>query len=126
MKSIGALSVVCVLFVTLFCGVAPAADKSVLLINLISYTTPEARKAIDQAKIELSRGRTVVVFLNDRSVLVAARNNADQFKEQQQNLNELMKKGATVLVCPHCLKLYGVSESSLLTGIRIAEESHQP
>ena len=124
MKSIRALSVVCVLFVTLFCGVAPAADKNVLLINLISYTTPEARKAIDQAKIELSRGRTVVVFLNDRSVLVASRTNADQFQEQQQNLLELVKKGATVLVCPHCMKIYGVEASSLLAGLQIARESH--
>jgi intracellular sulfur oxidation DsrE/DsrF family protein len=55
--------------------------------------------------------------------MVASKENADQFAEQQRNLRELMQKGATVLICPDCMKLYGVSESSLLPGIQIVEES---
>jgi sulfur relay (sulfurtransferase) complex TusBCD TusD component (DsrE family) len=102
---------------------AIGADKNYLLINLTSYNTPEAQTAIDYSKAELKRGRPVVIFLNDRGVLVASRANAEKFKEQQQHLNELMKNGATVLICPHCMKLYGVVESDLLTGIQIAKES---
>jgi sulfur relay (sulfurtransferase) complex TusBCD TusD component (DsrE family) len=95
-----------------------------LLINLTSYTTEESRKAIDYAKAELEQGRPVVVFLNDRAALVASKANVETYKEQQRNLAELMKSGATVLVCPDCMKLYGVDASSLLAGVQIADRHH--
>ena len=123
MKCIRALSLMCVLCATFLYRAAPAAENNILLVNLISYTTPESRKAIEYAKAARSQGRPVVIFLNDRGVLVASRANAEKFKEQQQHLNELMKNGATVLICPHCMKLYGVAESDLLAGIQIARES---
>ena len=34
-----------------------------------------------------------------------------------------MENGATVFICPHCMKLYGVADSDLLAGIQIARES---
>jgi sulfur relay (sulfurtransferase) complex TusBCD TusD component (DsrE family) len=101
-----------------------ASDKKLLLVNLTSYTTEESRKAIEYAKAELEQGRPVVVFLNDRGVLAASKVNAASYKEQQRNLTELMKRGATVLVCPDCMKLYGVDPSSLLAGMQIAERHH--
>jgi sulfur relay (sulfurtransferase) complex TusBCD TusD component (DsrE family) len=107
------------------CRVALAAENNILLVNLISYTTPESRRAIEHAKAARSQGRPVVIFLYDRAVTVASKENADQFAEQQQNLSELMNNGATVLACPHCMKVYGVSALSLLTGIQIAQEPHQ-
>ena len=113
----------CVLGTTFWCQLAPAAQNNILLVNLISYTTPESRKAIEYEKAARGEGRQVIVFLYDRAVLVASKANADQFTEQQHNLRELMQKGATILVCPHCMKLYAVTQSNLLTGIRIAEES---
>ena len=53
--------------------------------------------------------------------MVAAKSNAKQFKDQQQHLTELMKNGAIVAVCPHCLKRYKISDLDLLPRIQIAE-----
>lgn len=100
---------------------AEAENDNYLLINLTSYTTPESRKAIDYAKAELQKGRPVIIYLEEGSVMVAAKSNAKQFKDQQQHLTELMKNGAIVAVCPHCLKRYKISDSDLLPGIQIAE-----
>jgi sulfur relay (sulfurtransferase) complex TusBCD TusD component (DsrE family) len=120
MKFIRALSLMCVLCTTFWCELALAAQNNILLVNLISYTTPESRKAIEYAKAARSQGRPVIIFLYDRAVMVASKENADQFIEQQRNLRELMERGATILVCPHCMKLYTVADSNLLTGIQIA------
>ncbi len=100
---------------------AEAENDNYLLINLTSYTTPESRKAIDYAKAELQKGRPVIIYLEEGSVMVAAKSNAKQFKDQQQHLTELMKNGAIVAACPHCLKRYKISDSDLLPGIQIAE-----
>ncbi len=121
MKSSRILALLCVVCAIFCFRPAIGADQNYLLINLTSYNTPEAQSAIDYSKAELKRGRPVVIFLNDQGVLVASKANAEKFREQQQHLNELMKRGATVLICPHCMKLYGVAESDLLAGIQIAE-----
>ena len=123
MKFIRVLMLVCVLSAAIGLQPSLAENKNYLLINLTSYTTPESRKAINYAKAELTRGRPVVIFLQEESVLTASKTRASQFKEQQRNLTELMKNGATVLICPHCMKLYGVEESDLLPGIQIAADA---
>ena len=38
---------------------------------------------------------------------------------QQEVLAELISKGATVIICPMCMKHYGVQESDLLPGLQI-------
>jgi sulfur relay (sulfurtransferase) complex TusBCD TusD component (DsrE family) len=124
MKLTKTLVSACALCAVLCAQPGMAADKKLLLINLTSYTTEESRKAIDYAKAELEQGRPVVVFLNDRSVMAAAKANTGTYKEQQHNLVELMKRGATVLVCPDCMKLYGVDASNLLAGVKIADRHH--
>jgi sulfur relay (sulfurtransferase) complex TusBCD TusD component (DsrE family) len=109
----------------LFCAQSGlAADKRLLLINLTSYTTEESHKAIDYAKEELEQGRPVVIFLNDRGVLAAALTHAQTYKDQQRELTELMKRGATVLVCPDCLKHYGVEAKTLLAGVKVSDRRH--
>jgi len=118
LKYFSLISIFCLMFL------APGADagnNSYLLINLISYTTPESRKAIEYAKTELQKGRPVIIYLEEGSVMVAAKSNARQFKDQQQHLTELMKNGAIVAVCPHCLKRYRINSSDLLSDIQIAE-----
>jgi sulfur relay (sulfurtransferase) complex TusBCD TusD component (DsrE family) len=101
-----------------------AADKKLLVVNLTSYTTEESRKAINYAKDELEQGRPVVIFLNDRGVLAASKINAESYKEQQRSLTDLMKRGATVLVCPDCLKQHGIDPASLLAGVKVSEQRH--
>jgi sulfur relay (sulfurtransferase) complex TusBCD TusD component (DsrE family) len=47
---------------------------------------------------------------------VAAKKNGTKFAEQQKTLAVLTEQGAVVLVCPMCMKQYGVQESDLLPG----------
>jgi sulfur relay (sulfurtransferase) complex TusBCD TusD component (DsrE family) len=124
MKLTKFLVATCALCVLLCAQTGLAADKKLLLVNLTSYTTEESRKAVDYAKEELEQGRPVVIFLNERGVLAAALPHAQMYKEQQQHLTELMKRGATVLVCPDCLKQYGVDPKNLLAGVKISERHH--
>jgi sulfur relay (sulfurtransferase) complex TusBCD TusD component (DsrE family) len=114
----------CTLAALLFAQSGLAADKRLLVVNLTSYTTEESHKAIDYAKEELEDGRPVVIFLNERGVLAAALTHAQMYKDQQQHLTELMKRGATVLVCPDCLQQYGVDPKNLLAGVKISERHH--
>jgi sulfur relay (sulfurtransferase) complex TusBCD TusD component (DsrE family) len=115
---------VCALCAVFCAQFGMAADKKLLLINLTSYMTQESRKAIDYAKAELEQGRSVVIFLNERGVLAASKANARTYKEQQRNLTDLMKKGATVLVCPDCMTFYSIEPSSLIAGVKIADHHH--
>ncbi|HWP24412.1 MAG TPA: DsrE family protein [Candidatus Binatia bacterium] len=101
-----------------------AAEKRLLLVHLTSYTTDESRKAIDYAKDALERGRPVVIFLTDRGVLAAALPQAETYKDQQQALTELMTRGAIVMVCPDCMKRYGVEAKNLLAGVKISSQRH--
>jgi sulfur relay (sulfurtransferase) complex TusBCD TusD component (DsrE family) len=114
----------CTLCAILCAQLSTASDKKLLLVNLTSFTTEESRKAIDYAAAVLEQGRPVVVFLNERGVLAASKDYADSFKEQQRKLIELMKRGGIVLVCPDCMKLYGIDPSNLLPGVQIAESQH--
>jgi sulfur relay (sulfurtransferase) complex TusBCD TusD component (DsrE family) len=116
--------------ITIFCTtlLAPGAETentNYLIVNLTSYTTPGSRKAIDYAKAELQKGRPVIIYLEEDSVRVAAKSNARHFKDQQQHLAELMKNGAIVAVCPHCLKYYHLRDSDLLPGVQTAELSQR-
>jgi sulfur relay (sulfurtransferase) complex TusBCD TusD component (DsrE family) len=61
----------------------------------------------------------LTIFLNDKGVLVGARSNASRYAEHQKSLAELMSKGTTVLICPMCMKHYGVTQSDLLPGIKV-------
>lgn len=99
----------------------PVHAEHYLLINFTSYTSAESHKAIEYAKAEQKKGRPVVIYLNEASVIVAAKSNAQQFQKQQKDLAELIQKGATVAVCPDCLKRYKIDESDLIAGVQVAE-----
>lgn len=103
----------------------PVHAEHYLLINFTSYTSAEAHKAIEYAKAEQKKGRPVVIYLNDASVIVAAKSNAQQFQKQQKDLAELIKKGATVAACPQCLKQYKIDAYDLMPGVQIAEVKHE-
>jgi sulfur relay (sulfurtransferase) complex TusBCD TusD component (DsrE family) len=97
---------------------ARAGDTDPLFINL---TTDEPHRATMGMTFGLhhhENGHPLTLFLNDRGVLLGSRAHADRFAAQQKMLVELMKKGAVVLVCPMCMKHYGVAEADLLPGLQ--------
>ena len=100
-------------------GVAGAQDKAPLFINLTSDDAHRASMGLMFGKNQLERGHKLTVFLNDRAVNVGSKANAARFGEHQKAIVELMGKGATILICPFCMKHYGVKEGDLVAGLKI-------
>lgn len=102
------------------CSSLPGASNTdPLFVNLISDEPHRATMGIGFGKNQLDRGHPLTVFLNDRAVVLGAKANAAKFPEQQKMLSELVARGATVLVCPMCMKHYGVNQSDLLPGLKV-------
>lgn len=90
-----------------------------LFVNLISGpTSHRAEMALAFSGLVLKRGHPVTVFLNDEGVKLAAKSNADAVKGREA-LSGLIKAGATVIVCQHCMQQYAVKESDLVEGVKV-------
>ena len=97
-------------------GPAFAADP--LFVNLTADAKEHrAEMAVAFAQTALKRGHAVTVFLNDKAVMGAAKSNADGAK-LRESLGQLIKAGAIVIACGHCLKHYGISETELPEGVK--------
>ncbi len=112
-----------VLAFSLLAGVvaAPAfaGDTDPLFVNLTTEDAHRANMAITFGGNQHERGHPLTIFLNDKGVLIGSKAHADKFASHQKALGELMKKGAVVLICPMCMKHYGVKESDLLPGLKV-------
>ena len=96
-----------------------AGGSDPLFVNLISDDAHRADMAISFGKNQLDRGHPLTIFLNDKGVFIGSKENAEKFAHHQKMLGELMSKGATVLICPMCMKHYGIKESDLLPGVKV-------
>jgi predicted peroxiredoxin len=52
-------------------------------------------------------------------VFVGSTANAGKYPEHQKALADVIAKGGMVLMCPMCMKHYGVRESDMLPGIKV-------
>ena len=98
---------------------AMAGSTDSLFVNLTTDEAHRANMGISFGGNQLQRGHPLTIFLNDRGVLIGSKVNADRFAEHQKALADLMGKGATVLICPMCMKHYGVKEADLLPGVKV-------
>ena len=96
-----------------------AGGDAPLFINLTTDDPHRANMGISFGKNQLERGHPLTIFLNDKGVLIGSQENAAQFADHQKMLGELVEKGATVLICPMCMKHYGVKEADLLPGLQV-------
>ena len=94
-------------------------DGAPLFINLITDDPHRAHMALHFGQKQLELGHPLTVFLNDRGVLIAAEQGAERFGLHQEIIGELVTAGAKVIVCPMCMKHYGVAESDLLDGLAL-------
>lgn len=101
--------------------VAPvlAGDADPLFINLTSDDGHRVNMAFAFGSNQLKRGHPLTVFMNDRAVFAASKANADKFPDQQKAIADLLAAGATILVCPMCMKHYGIAEGDLLPGLKV-------
>jgi sulfur relay (sulfurtransferase) complex TusBCD TusD component (DsrE family) len=110
------------LAVTAVLAATPAAAANpggLLFVNLTTDEAHRADMAMTFSKAMMERDHPVVVWLNDKGVLIAAKENGGKFAPQQKMLSQLMHAGATVIACPMCMKHYGVKESDLMHGVKV-------
>jgi sulfur relay (sulfurtransferase) complex TusBCD TusD component (DsrE family) len=107
------------LIVGSFATPALAVDTDPLFVNLTTDDPHRANMGITFGKNQLERGHPLTIFLNDKGVFIGSKANAAKFADHQKALGELMSKGAVVLVCPMCMKHYGVKEADLLPGLKV-------
>lgn len=98
-----------------------AGDTDPLFVNLTSDDSHRANMAITFGGNQHDRGHPLTIFLNDKGVLIGSKANSTKFADHQKALSDLMSKGATVLVCPMCMKQFGVKESDLLPGLKVGK-----
>jgi sulfur relay (sulfurtransferase) complex TusBCD TusD component (DsrE family) len=118
MKTIGRLMLALGLVVAA-AAQAVAGDSDPLFINLTTDDGHRANMALNFGTKQMERGHPLTVFLNDKGVYLGSKAGADKLAEQQKAIGELVGKGATVIVCPLCMKHYGVAESDLLGGLQV-------
>jgi sulfur relay (sulfurtransferase) complex TusBCD TusD component (DsrE family) len=119
MKFIPHLILVFAMLVGAAASPAVAGDTDPLFVNLTTDDSHRANMGISFGKNQLERGHPLTVFLNDKGVLIGSKVNATKFGEHQKMLGELLNKGAVVLICPMCMKHYGIKEADLLPGVKV-------
>ena len=100
-------------------GATLAGNADPLFINLNSEDGHRINMAFNFGGNQLKRGHALTVFMNDRAVLAASKANAEEYAEQQKAIASLLEAGAVILVCPMCMKHYGVNESDFLPGLKV-------
>jgi len=98
---------------------AIAGDTDPLFINLTTSDAHRANMGITFSAKQLERGHPLTIFLNDKGVLIGSKTHSAKFADHQKAMSELMSKGATILICPMCMKHYGVKEADLLPGLKV-------
>lgn len=96
-----------------------AGDSDPLFINLTSDDPHRANMAISFGGNQHGLGHPLTIFLNDKGALIGSREHSARFAVQQKTLAEIMSKGATVIICPMCMKHYGIKESDVLPNIKV-------
>ena len=96
-----------------------AGNSDPLFVNLTTDDAHRVEMGISFGKNQLERGHPLTIFLNDKGVFVGSKGNATKFADHQKALGELISKGAVVLICPMCMKHYGVKESDLIQGLKV-------
>ena len=100
---------------------AVAGDTDPLFVSLTTDDPHRSDMAIGFGANQYERGHPLTIFLNDKGVLIGAKANSSKFADQQKALSNLVTKGATIIVCPSCMKHFGIQESDLLPGLKVGK-----
>lgn len=98
-----------------------AGPNDPLFINMTADEGHRISMALSFGAKQQALGHPLTLFLNDKGVLVGSKAHAKQFPEQQKVIAEILAKGGTVIICPMCMKHYGVQEADLLPGLQVGK-----
>ncbi len=96
-----------------------AGPNDPLFVSLTSDEPHRARMALSFGKHHFDNGHPLSGFLSDKGVFIGVKSGAGQYAEQQTMLNDIIKAGGQVIMCPMCLRHYGFTESDLLPGVKM-------
>ena len=96
-------------------SLAGASDP--LFINLTTEDSHRASMAIGFGAAQSERGHALTIFFNDKAVQICSKANAGKFPEQQAMIAKLAKAKANLVICPTCMKHFGIKQGDLLPGI---------
>ncbi len=96
-----------------------AGPNDPLFISLTSGEPHRVTMALNFGKHHNENGHPLSVFLSDQGVLVGVKSGADKYADQQKMLQEIIAKGGNVIMCPLCLKHYGLTPNDLLPGVKM-------
>lgn len=119
MRIINRLLFIITLLAGCFTPAAFAADTDPLFVNLTTDDPHRANMGITFGLKQFQRGHPLTILLNDKGVFIGAKTGAERFAMHQKLLAELIGKGATVLICPMCMKQYGITEADLIPGVKL-------
>lgn len=102
----------------LLAAALPARAADALFVNLTSDDGHRAHMALAFSQKVVESGHAVTVFLNVDSVRIASKT-PGQHKDNQALLVALLKSGATVLACPHCVEHAGMKPADLIDGVKM-------
>lgn len=112
--------VLALLFALVFTAApALAGESDPLFINLTSDDSHKAKMAIGFGAAQNERGHALTIFFNDKAVQICSKANAEKFPEQQAIIAKLAKAKANLLICPTCMKHFGIKQEDLLPGITV-------
>jgi predicted peroxiredoxin len=97
---------------------ASAAGR--LFVNMTTDEPHRALMALSFARKQQERGHPVTIYFNDRGVLVASDANAAGFGTHQELAAAIAGAGGELLVCPMCMKHYGVGEAQLMANAKVS------
>ena len=108
-----------VLFALIFSGAVWAQDKAPLFINLASEGH-RATMALTFGTRQLEQGHPVTFFINSEAARLVSRAYAKQYGKQQEMIENLLDKGAVILVAPMFMQENGVSPKDLMPGVTLS------
>jgi len=80
-----------------------------------------------QMAVKMSEDKNVLVYFDISGIDVVLKDSKDYmfsvFPSSKTQLNKLLSKGVTLMVCPGCLKAAGKTENDLMDGLKIADKN---
>ena len=87
-----------------------------LYVNMTTNDSHRANMAISFSKNQFERGHPLTIFLNDEGGIGRLQGQCRSVSRASENAGRAHGRGAVVLICPMCMKQYGVKEADILPG----------
>ncbi len=100
------------------------AAKEPIYINLATNDPVKVSMALDAGRQYAEKGYPVVIYLNDKAVLLGVEAKSRDVSKEQEAIRQAIANGATVIICPTCLEDHGFTRINLVQGVMLGAE-HQ-